>query len=220
MKKNDLLVWTSANAFGLGIGFVASLQMIFLIDFGFDWEMHWNWVEGRRTVDNSDWSFVSVLIGPLLGMAIFGSMQALAVRSQNVRLLQWTLATVAGFGVLVVAIQWPLMAFGQWGDIPGPVEPIIVTVGGASLAGIFQYLMLRRHGIHASKWLILWIVGLVASLVPMAILFMSLDKLKMSISWPTEVFVMGFIVAGVAALISGKSLFATLSGSTQIANHP
>lgn len=54
----------------------------------------------------------------------------------------------------------------------------------------------------------------------MAILFMSLDKLNMSISWPTEVFVMGFIVAGVAALISGKSLFATLSGPTQIANHP
>lgn len=119
-----------------------------------------------------------------------------------------------------IAIQWPLMALGVWGVIPGPVEPIIVTVGGASLAGIFQYLMLRRHGIHASKWLILWIVGLVASLVPMAILFMSLDKLNMSISWPTEVFVMGFIVAGVAALISGKSLFATLSGPTQIANHP
>lgn len=218
MKKNDLLVWTSANALGFGIGFVASLQMIFLIRFGFDWEMHWNWV--GTGVDKSALSFVSVLIGPLVGMAIFGSTQALAVRSQNVRLLQWTLATVAGFGVLVVAIQWPLMALGVWGVIPGPVEPIIVTVGGASLAGIFQYLMLRRHGIHASKWLILWIVGLFASLVPMAILFMSLDKLNMSISWPTEVFVMGFIVAGVAALISGKSLFATLSGPTQIANHP
>lgn len=119
MKKNDLLVWTSANALGFGIGFVASLQMIFLIRFGFDWEMHWHWV--GTGVDKSALSFVSALIGPLVGMAIFGSTQALAVRSQNVRLLQWTLATVAGFGVLVVAIQWPLMALGVWGVIPGPV---------------------------------------------------------------------------------------------------
>ena len=40
MKKHELLVWTSANALGLGVGFVAMLQMQMLIEFGFDWEMH------------------------------------------------------------------------------------------------------------------------------------------------------------------------------------
>lgn len=45
----------------------------------------------------------------------------------------------------------------------------------------------------------------------MAVLFMSLEGLGVSLSWPTEVFLNGFIVAGVAAWISGKALFAALS---------
>ena len=83
-----------------------------------------------------------------------------------------------------------------------------MTVGGGSLAGVLQYLALRRQGIVASKWLVRWLAGLVASMVPTALLFMSLEGLRVSLSWPMVVFLSGFMVAGVAAWISGKALFA------------
>jgi MFS family permease len=219
MKKHELLVWTSANALGLGVGFVATLQMKMLIDFGFDWEMHWHWIE--KPVDQGVLSYVSMLIGLLVGGAIFGWVQALAVRSRNVRIIRWILATVTGFGVLGVAIEWPLIAFGVLGVIPGPVEPIIFAVGGGSLAGIFQYISMRREGIFAGKWLALWIMGLIVSLVPTGLFFFLVyERLDIALSWPVEIFFSGFIVAGVGALVSGKALFSVLPERPEISGHP
>jgi hypothetical protein len=86
-----------------------------------------------------------------------------------------------------------------------------LTLGGGSLAGILQYLALRRQGTHAPQWLALWMVGLVVSLVPTALLFMALGPLGLTLSWPMEVFLSGFVVAGVAALISGRALFTAIS---------
>ena len=210
MRKRERLAWISTNALGLGLGFVAILQTGMLIEFGFNWEMHWDWVEEAVSRDASP--YVATFVSFLVGGAILGLAQALVVRSRGVTVIGWIVATVTGYGVLAVIVEWPLIALDLLGIIPGPVEPIIATVGGGTVAGIFQYLMLRRQGINASKWLILWAVGLVASLVPMVILFVALDELKISINWPTEVFVNGFIVGGVAALVSGRALFAALSG--------
>ena len=122
----------------------------------------------------------------------------------------WILATTAGFGLMVV-VAWPLLAAEILGRIPGPVEPIMATVGSCSVAGILQYLALRRQGIVASKWLVLWVGGLVADLVPTALLFMSFEGVELALSFPMEVFLSGFLVAGVAALISGGALFTAIS---------
>jgi len=211
MKKHELLVWTSANALGLGVGFVAMAQLKMLIDFGFDWEMHWNWIE--KPVDQDAMSYVSQLMVVLLIGTFFGSAQALAVRSRNVRVFRWILATVAGFGVLAVTVVWPLIALGVFGNIPGPVEPIIFTVGGGSLAGMCQYISMRSEGIFAGKWLALWIVGLIVGLVPTALFFFLVEGLlDIAVNWPVQLFLSGFIVAGVAALMSGKALFNALPG--------
>lgn len=219
MNKHELLAWTSANALGFGVGFVAMLQLKMLFEFGFDWEMHWNWVE--KPVGQGALSYVFQLMGALLSGTIFGAAQALAVRSRNVRVFRWILAAVAGFGVLAVAIVWPLMAIGVLGIIPGPVEPIIVTVGGGSLAGICQYISMRSEGIFAGKWLALWIVGLIAGLVPTALFFtLAEGPLDIALNWPAEVFVSGFIVAGAAALISGKALFSVLPERPENFGHP
>ena len=217
MSTHEWLAWISTNALGLGLGFVAILQTGMLIELGFNWEMHWDWTEEPVSQDTSP--YVATLVSFLVGGAILGLAQAFIVRSRDVAEIAWVGATVTGFGVLAIFVEWPLIALDLLGIIPGPVEPIIATVGGGTIAGIFQYLMLRRQGISASKWVILWTVGLVASLVPMVILFVALDELKISISWPTEVFVNGFIVGGVAALVSGRALFAALSGQPAVAVH-
>jgi hypothetical protein len=208
MKQNPLK-WTAANALGLGVGFVAMAQMKMLIKFGFDWEMHWNWIE--KPVDQGGLEYVSQLMGVIVIGTIFGSAQALAVRSRNVRVFRWIQATVAGFGIVAVAIVWPLIALGVFGNIPGPVEPIIFTIGGGSLAGICQYVSMRRQGIFAGKWLALWVVGLIVGLVSTALFFsLAEGPLNIALNWPAEIFVSGFIVAGVAAIISGKALFSVL----------
>jgi len=205
MKKNELLKWTFANAFGLGIGFVVSLQTLMLIQYGFDFEKHWQ--PGLPKQDLL--TYFAYLICFLVGGAVLGWFQTFIVKSKGIKSVSWLLATVIGFG-LVVLIDWPLLYTGDLGRIPGPVEPIIFTVGGGIFAGTLQYFLLRRQGYNAKKWLLMWIVGLVVSLVPSALFFTFIGD-TIGLSWPVETFFSGFITAGVAALISGKALFSVFS---------
>jgi hypothetical protein len=204
MKKNVLLMWTAVNAIGLAVGFVAFVQTVNLIGYG---SIEWQPEPPSPTAE----MYFALLVAFLVEGAIFGSGQALVLRSLRLPAIPWILATAAGFGLTVI-IDWPLLATEILGRIPGPVEPIIATVGGGSLAGIVQYMVLRRQGIHASKWLVLWVVGLFASLVPVTLVFMSLEALGVSLSWPVMVFLTGLMTAGVAALISGNRLLAAISG--------
>lgn len=206
MNRESHFMWISANALGLGVGFLAALQTGMLIEFGFDTEKHWQFVPPSQ----SGLVYASILGSLLVLGAIFGSAQTSILCSRSVRGARWILSTTAGFG-LFVAVEWPLLAANLWGRFPGPVEPILILTVGGSLAGILQYFALRRQGIHAPKWLARWIIGLVVSLVPTALLFVSLESLGASISWPLEAFLSGFTVGGVAAWISGKALFAALS---------
>jgi hypothetical protein len=187
------------------VGFVVALQAGMLIEFPLDTELWWQFIPPGQTFS----AYIAELVSDLLLGVILGFAQVSMLRSRLPRPGSWILSTSAGFG-LVAAVVWPLMAADLWGRFEGPVEPISLLVGGGSLAGILQHLALRRQGVHASKWLTLWITGLVASLVPVAIFFMSLEGMGVSISWPAEAFLSGFMVAGVAASISGKALFAVL----------
>jgi hypothetical protein len=58
--------------------------------------------------------------------------------------------------------------------------------------------------------------------VPTALFFTLVEgPLSIAVIWPLQVFFSGFIVAGVAALISGQALFAALSGLPEISSiHP
>lgn len=206
MKKQRLFVWAAANAFGLGLAFVASLQTWNLIAYGVDTWMNWKPIPSGHDFS----ALFASLVAQFVGGTILGCAQVLVLRSLLPRVVPWLLATAAGFCLMVV-IMWPLQATEILGRIPGPVEPILATVGSCSVAGYLQFRMLRTQGVVASRWLVLWVIGLVLSLVPTALLFMSLEALSVPLSWPVEVFLSGFPVAGVAALISGQSLFAAVS---------
>lgn len=206
MKKGSPGTWVAANAVGLCIGFLTVLQTGFLIQFGFQTELHWTPQALGRGV-----SIFARLVGLLLGGALLGGAQILVLRSYSIRVIPWVLSTAAGFG-LVAFIIWPLWAADLWGRIPGPIEPIIITVGGGTLAGVLQLLLLRRSGYSASKWLSLWIVGLIVSIVPTGLVFMLLEGvLHLSLSWPIQIGINGLIAGGVAALVSGKALLSALA---------
>ncbi|MGH9814990.1 MAG: hypothetical protein ACRD6I_02835 [Candidatus Acidiferrales bacterium] len=176
-----------------------------LVEYGLNTELHWKFIPPGQNVQ----AYAAELVSLLVQGAVLGSAQAWILRSRAVRVAPWILSATAGFGFFFV-VEWSLLAVDLWGRFPGPVEPIMILLGGGSLSGVFQYLGLRRQGIHARKWLALWIAGLVASLVPTALLFMSIEGLGVSLSWPMETFLSGFMTAGVAAWISGKALFAAI----------
>jgi uncharacterized membrane protein len=218
MKRRPLIPWTLANAIGLGTAFVAMLQIGMFLKYGLDFEKHWQFVPSPPP---PAWGYVGMVANYLVAGALFGGAQALVLRGRPVRVGSWILSTAVGFGFLAAVIA-PLTALGIWGRIPGPVEPISFTVGGGIVAGILQHLSLRRQGIVAAKWLALWVVGLIVSLVPMAITFMSLEGLGLldPLGWPMEVFLTGLLVAGVAALISGKALSTVLGATTPLEGWP
>jgi hypothetical protein len=207
--KRELIDWTLLNALGLALGFFTILQTGMLFEFGFNWQMHWAGIEAP--VSQNTRPYFTALVASLAGGLIFGLSQAFFLRARKVTPFNWIVATVIGFGLLAVVIDWPLIAAGLLGVIPGPVEPIIATVGSGAFAGLFQFLLLRRERIRAPKWALLWVFGLVISLLPTALIFITLEELNISISWPTEVFVSGFTVGGVAALVSGRELLRTLA---------
>jgi hypothetical protein len=210
MKTAFNVKWTAASALGLGVAFVAYLQIPMLVDFGLDFERHWQWQE--HAVEANFLFYAGSLVALLVAGAIFGAFQALALRSDGLRVVPWIFATAVGF-VLLVAVFWPLAAAGVLGIIPGPVEPILFTVVGGSLAGVCQYQALRRQGIAASRWLVRWLVGVVGGLVLTAAFFVSVEGAGMALGWVLEVFFSGFWVAGVAALVSGRTLFSALSSA-------
>ena len=166
MKKKELLKWIFANALGLGIGFVIMLQVKMILRYGFDTDRYWQF---GQPYDFSVLAYIIQLISLLVLGAIVGLAQSFVIKYHNVNAARWILAAVIGFGLLVI-IDWPLL-YMEVGNIPGPFEPIVVTVGGGSFAGIIQYFLLRKRGIIANKWLLLWIVGLIVSLVPTMLFF-------------------------------------------------
>ena len=210
MKNKFLLKWTAANALGLGVAFVVDLQIGMLVEYGLDFERYWQWQE--QALEDSLVSYAGILVALLVAGAILGASQALVLRSHRLRVMSWVLSTTLGFALLA-AVFWPLMAAGVLGIIPGPVEPILFTVIGSSLAGICQCLALRRQGITASRWLVRWIVGLIGGLALTAAFFMSLDGAGISLGWLLDTFFSGFWVAGVAALVSGNTLVSILSSA-------
>ncbi len=209
MDQKPLAPWVAANALGFGLGFVAVLQAGMLIDFGFDWKMHWRWIE--QPPNQGAFEYLSVFVSMLAGGTVVGSAQALSLRSQTIPSRQWILSAVAGFGAIAIAVDWPLIAAGLLGVIPGPVEPIIVVIGGGGATGVVQYAMLRRRGVAAPKWLARWIVRLVAGFVATIAVMLSLEALDTSLPWATDVFVGGLVTAGVAAAMSGRALFDAIS---------
>lgn len=212
MKSMFLLKWVPTNAVGLGVGFLAILQTGMLIEYGFDFERHWRFAPTPYPAPLM--FYVKVLVSYLVGGTIFGLAQNWVLRSRAVSVRGWILATSAGFGLTAVLL-WPLIATEVLGNIPGPVEPLLATIGGGSMAGVVQYVTLRRRGIVASRWLVLWVLGLFVSLVPQALFFISVGGVGIAQSQLFQVFFTGFLAAGVAAWISGKALLDALASSSR-----
>lgn len=212
MKNERRWIWSATNAVGLGVSFLVYLQVGMMLRHGLDFERYWVPTKEPAGTD----FLVPLMVSLLVGGAVFGAAQALVLRASGVRAGQWVLATALGF-LLLIGIYWPLVVARVLGAIPGPVEPLLFTAGGCTLAGICQFVALRRQGVSAARWLGLWIAGLFAGVLAATGFFISLDATGLSLAWPVQIFLAGFLIAGVAALISGRALLVALSSATSAA---
>jgi hypothetical protein len=199
------LAWIAATSLGLCVGFLASLQVLTLIKYH-----QLSWVGEDLVVHGN--VYLAQFVALLIMGTILGASQSVVMRLHDVPVIPWIVATAAGFAAMSVVI-FSLLQIGVWGNIPGPVEPLIITVGGCSVAGVFQYMVLRRNQIRAAKWLGVWVVSLILGIVPTAVIFMTLEgPLGISLNWPVQVALTGFLIGGFGALFSGQTFLKTLPG--------
>ena len=220
MAERRLLVrWTVANATGMALALLTVVQTVMFMGFGFDFDLHWSEeaTESIREVMGPEQAErllrISLAIGLPLAGVVVASCQAWALRGRLFRLWQWIPCAPLGFAAMILVI-WPLTAI--WGDIPGPVEPFTIVGGGLLASAVLQWLLLRRRGIDATRWLVLWIVGLPLGMIVFMLAYPLLDAAiapgeQYSIPWPGEVALIGFSIGGTAAAISGKPLFRAIS---------
>ena len=218
VERKLLAKWILANGIGMALGFLAFVQLLMFLSFGLDFELHWSteavkqW--GEENPDKVERLLrIGLVVGLPLAGAVLAGCQAWVLRGRLSRLWQWILCGPAGFAVMILVI-WPFTAI--WGNIPGPVEPFTIVGGGLLAAGAFQSLLLRRRGIQATRWLVLWIIGLPLGMLVFMLAYMLLDTViapgeRWSIGWAVELALIGFSIGGTAAAISGKPLFRAIS---------
>lgn len=99
---------------------------------------------------------------------VIGWLQTRALRTPEIRTLPWVALTALGFASLFVfeALRPGIVTGGH----PAPAEPLLIGIGGGGLAGLFQWMYLRRKDIGATKWLAWWIAGLCAGAVLAAVI--------------------------------------------------
>jgi hypothetical protein len=155
-----------------------------------------------------------LLMYPVFG-AVFASIQAFTLRDKLSGITPWIVAAMLGF--LIIIIGEVFKRHLVIGPHAGPIEPILLVLGGGGLAGLFQFLWLRSQNIHAAKWLSMWIAGLLAGIVVAVAFLISLGKLiggaiayleenLPQISWAIEMGIFGSVVGGVAGWVSGNTL--------------
>ena len=147
--------------------------------------------------------------------AILGTAQYLVLRRFLPRAWLWIVATAIGFvAILVLEAVEPHIVIGP---TSGPVEPIMIVLGGGSLAGLLQWLYLRSEAIAHGRYLAYWVGGLALGAVlavPVMIgigtvlgdAIRRLEAATPHLSWGLEIGLFGVIFGAVAGWLSGRGL--------------
>lgn len=132
---------------------------------------------------------------------LLGWLQASVLGRSRTR---WAVLGALGFLSLFVleAIRPGVVAGGH----PAPIEPILIAVGGGSLAGLYQWLHLRRRGVPAGRWLARWIGGLVLGVIAGAAVLTVLEPVLRPVA-------RGLFQSDESFVFAGQVIFFTVYGS-------
>ena len=164
----------------------------------------------------------------IVALAIFGSIvgwfQSRLLR-EDVPALHWVVATAVGFvTILSFEIVEPHIVVGPHA---GSLEPLMISIGGSTFAGLAQWLVLRQRGVRASRWLAFWIAGVVvgvsvavAAVIGLEIATQGLvDRtltgvVAQAVSWSRMLLTFGLVTGAVAGAISARALSSSLAAAT------
>lgn len=146
--------------------------------------------------------------------------------------VHWVGATAMGFvAILCFEIVERHVVVGPHG---GSVEPLMISIGGSAIAGLAQWLVLRRHGVHASRWLAFWLVGVVVGVGVAVAAIIGLETVAQglinrlpsgiaaqAVPWGLMLLTLGSVTGAVAGAISARALSSSLATATfHTASHP
>jgi hypothetical protein len=167
----------------------------------------------------------------VVALAVFGGI----VGWFQSRLLQgyvpvrlWVAATAIGFAaILCFEIFERHVVIGPHA---GPIEPLMISIGGSTTAGLAQWLVLRRRGVLANRWLAFWVVGVVAGVGVAVAAIMGLEitvealvdptwepasVVAQAVTWGMMLFTLGSITGAVAGAISARAISSSLAAATR-----
>ncbi len=161
--------------------------------------------------------------------AILGAAQYLVLRRLLPQAWPWIVATAIGFPTILVleVVERHIVI----GPTRGPVEPILIVFGGGSLAGLLQWLYLRRQAISDWRYPAFWVGGLVLGVVLAVPAVMGigtvfggairrLEAAAPHVSWGIEIALFGLIVGAVTGWVSSRGLREIFGGSRQAEGLP
>lgn len=169
------------------------------------------------------------LVGFIVSGAILGSFQAYALRSVLRGVGPWVLTSSAGFtAILLAELVEPHVVTGPY---MGPVEPVMIALGGGGLAGVFQWLRLRRQGVDASRWSMLWIAGLALGVVAALAILLAFELTLLEsvkslfteetaglVDWAIFLVIYGAGTGAAAGWLSGRALLRALGATGEPAS--
>jgi hypothetical protein len=131
--------------------------------------------------------------------------------------LHWVGATAMGFVAILgfEVVERHVVV----GPHAGPTEPLMISIGGSTMAGLAQWWVLRRRGVAASRWLVFWIVGVVVgvgvavgtiigleTVAQGLIARMPTGVVAQAVTWGLMLLTLGSVTGAVAGAISARPL--------------
>jgi len=179
-------------------------------------------VGGKSPLEFGLRTYITVQIGHFIHYLIVGAilahLQYKVLKKYISNKLAWTGLTILGLELILLG---DLIYVGlSTGGAPGPLEPLLIGLGGGGLIALMQYLYLRSTGVKNGKWVGYWILGIVTGIIasiPFIILYELLLSEKVTpllspmalliTEWMSFILPYFTLIGFFAGLFSSKSIY-------------
>lgn len=184
----------------------------------------------HRSMDKSPlefgWPFFLVTqLGHFILYAIVGAvlshLQYKVLKEYIPDKLKWTILTILGLELILLGDLF--YAGLSTGGAPGPLEPLLIGLGGGGLMALMQFLYLRSRGITAARWVGWWILGIVTGILTSILLIIAyeyflFDRIKQAaspmvflvIDWLSFILPYFTLIGFFAGLFSARPIYRSL----------
>lgn len=172
--------------------------------------------------------FIALQLGHFILYVIVGAilshLQYMVLKEYIPNKLKWTFLTILGLELILLG---DLFYTGlSTGGAPGPLEPLLIGLGGGGLMALMQFLYLRSIGVKSARWLGWWILGIVTGILTSIIFIISyeyflIESVRQSVSpmaflvinWLSFILPYFTFIGFFAGLFSAKPLYRALEQS-------